>query len=128
MPGVMKIEPGRSDEQDETSFRQQLTNKRRADQFRQLRHVRRDPSRLIFAEQLGGRSPARTFWPELVSLIMKQLPLSSTMRRALGPMGRKAMMEWFYRKTSIAGVQIPNWILAIVAVVVLWIIYSAFIQ
>jgi len=43
-------------------------------------------------------------------------------------MGREAMMEWFYRKTSIAGVQISNWILAIVAVVVLWIIYSAFIQ
>jgi hypothetical protein len=43
-------------------------------------------------------------------------------------MGRKAMMEWFYRKTSIAAVQIPNWILAIVAVVVLWAIYEAFIQ
>ena len=79
--------------------------------------------------QLGPLSAARIiFGRHLLSLIMKQLPLSSTRRRALGSMGREAMMEWFYRKTSIAGVQISNWILAIVAVVVLWIIYSAFIQ
>jgi hypothetical protein len=31
--------------------------------------------------------------------------------------GRKAM-EWFSRKTSIAGIQISNWILVIVGVVV----------
>ena len=37
--------------------------------------------------------------------------------------GRKAM-NWFSRTTSIAGVQIPNWGLVIVAVVVIWIIYS----
>jgi len=37
--------------------------------------------------------------------------------------GRKAM-EWFSRKTSIAGVQIPNWILVVAAVVVIWIIYT----
>jgi hypothetical protein len=33
-------------------------------------------------------------------------------------------MEWFSRKTSIAGMQISNWMLVIVAVVVIWIIYK----
>ena len=33
-------------------------------------------------------------------------------------------MEWFSRKTSIAGVQIPNWILVVAAAVVIWIIYT----
>jgi hypothetical protein len=32
-------------------------------------------------------------------------------------------MEWFSRTTSIAGTQIPNWILVLVALVVIWIIY-----
>ena len=40
--------------------------------------------------------------------------------------GRKAT-NWFNRTTSIAGMQVSNWILVMVAVVVLWIIYSAFI-
>jgi len=34
-------------------------------------------------------------------------------------------MEWFSRKTSIAGTQISNWILVLAALVVVWIIYSA---
>ena len=33
-------------------------------------------------------------------------------------------MEWFSRKTSIAGTQISNWILVLAAVVVIWIIYG----
>jgi hypothetical protein len=33
-------------------------------------------------------------------------------------------MEWFSRKTSIAGIQISNWILVLAAVIVVWIIYS----
>jgi hypothetical protein len=33
-------------------------------------------------------------------------------------------MEWFSRKTSIAGMHISNWMLVIVAVVVIWIIYK----
>jgi hypothetical protein len=33
-------------------------------------------------------------------------------------------MEWFSRKTSIAGIQISNWILVLAALVVIWIIYS----
>jgi hypothetical protein len=37
-------------------------------------------------------------------------------------------MNWFSRTTSTAGMQVSNWILAIVAVVVLWMIYSAFIH
>ena len=32
-------------------------------------------------------------------------------------------MGWFSRKTSIAGTQISNWILVLVALVVIWIIY-----
>jgi hypothetical protein len=37
--------------------------------------------------------------------------------------GRKAM-EWFSQKTSIAGIQISNWILVLAAIIVIWIIYS----
>jgi hypothetical protein len=33
-------------------------------------------------------------------------------------------MEWFMRKTSIAGSQISNWILVLAALVVIWFIYS----
>jgi hypothetical protein len=33
-------------------------------------------------------------------------------------------MEWFSRKTSIGGIQLSNWILVVVALVVIWIIYS----
>ena len=33
-------------------------------------------------------------------------------------------MEWFSQKTSIAGIQISNWMLVIVAVVAIWIIYK----
>ena len=32
-------------------------------------------------------------------------------------------MEWFSRKTTVAGIEIPNWILVVAAVVVIWIIY-----
>jgi len=33
-------------------------------------------------------------------------------------------MEWFSRKTSIAGIQLSNWILVLVALAVIWVIYS----
>ena len=33
-------------------------------------------------------------------------------------------MEWFSRKTSIASVQISNWILVLGAVVAIWVIYT----
>jgi hypothetical protein len=33
-------------------------------------------------------------------------------------------MEWFSQKTSIAGIQISNWILVVVAILVIGIIYS----
>ena len=33
-------------------------------------------------------------------------------------------MEWFSRKTSVAGTQIPNWALVVGAIIVIWIIYS----
>jgi hypothetical protein len=35
-------------------------------------------------------------------------------------------MEWFTRTTSIAGTQIPNWALVLVAIIVIWIIYRFF--
>jgi len=37
-------------------------------------------------------------------------------------------MHWFNRKTSIAGVQIPNWGMVLGAVIVILFIYSAFIH
>jgi hypothetical protein len=33
-------------------------------------------------------------------------------------------MEWFSGKTSIAGAEVSNWILALAALVVIWNIYS----
>ncbi len=33
-------------------------------------------------------------------------------------------MEWFYKKTSIAGVQIPNWVLVLGALILIWLIYA----
>ena len=37
--------------------------------------------------------------------------------------GRK-VMEWFNQKTSVAGVQIPNWAIVLGAIIVIWLIYS----
>ena len=34
-------------------------------------------------------------------------------------------MEWFSQKTSIAGVQIPNWGIVLAAVVVILLIYNS---
>jgi hypothetical protein len=56
---------------------------------------------------------------------------------ANGPTPRKAgkhvglweeAMNWFSQTTSIGGMQVSNWILAIMAAVALWMIYSAFIH
>jgi hypothetical protein len=33
-------------------------------------------------------------------------------------------MEWFSRKTSIAGVQIPNWVIVLGAIIVILLIYT----
>jgi hypothetical protein len=38
--------------------------------------------------------------------------------------GRKAM-EWFSQKTSIAGIQIPNWVIVLGAVIVVLLIYNS---
>ena len=38
-------------------------------------------------------------------------------------LGRNAM-EWFKQKTSIAGIQIPTWLLALSAIIVLMLIYT----
>ena len=58
------------------------------------------------------RRPARTDFDET---------LHNTLMRPF--LGRKAM-NWFSRTTSIAGIQVSNWILVIVGAVVIWIIYS----
>jgi len=34
-------------------------------------------------------------------------------------------MEWFSKKTSIAGIQIPNWGIALAAVVIILLVYSS---
>ena len=34
-------------------------------------------------------------------------------------------MEWLSRKTSIAGVQIPNWVIVLGAIIVIWLIYTS---
>ena len=33
-------------------------------------------------------------------------------------------MEWFSRKTSIAGFEVSNWLIVLGVVIVIWIIYS----
>ena len=33
-------------------------------------------------------------------------------------------MEWFSRRTSIAGIQIPNWMVVLCAVIVILLVYS----
>jgi hypothetical protein len=38
-------------------------------------------------------------------------------------MGMK-VMEWFSRETSIAGIQIPNWVVVLGAVIAIWLIYT----
>ena len=33
-------------------------------------------------------------------------------------------MEWFSRTTFIAGIEIPNWVVVLGAIVVIWLIYT----
>jgi hypothetical protein len=33
-------------------------------------------------------------------------------------------MEWFSQKTSIAGIQVPNWTIVLGVVIVIWLAYS----
>jgi hypothetical protein len=40
-----------------------------------------------------------------------------------GAMGGK-VMEWFSRKTSIGGTQIPNWVLVLGTIIGIWLIYQ----
>jgi hypothetical protein len=40
-----------------------------------------------------------------------------------GLSGRE-VMEWFSRKTSIAGIQIPNWVVVLGAIIVILLIYT----
>jgi hypothetical protein len=37
-------------------------------------------------------------------------------------LGRKAM-EWFNRKTSIAGIQVSNWVIVLGAIIVIFVLY-----
>jgi hypothetical protein len=36
----------------------------------------------------------------------------------------REVMEWFSKKTSIAGYQIPSWALVLGAIIVIWLIYE----
>jgi len=45
--------------------------------------------------------------------------------RRLRGLTRRKVMEWFSRKTSIVGVQIPNWGVALGAVIVILLIYNS---
>ena len=40
-----------------------------------------------------------------------------------GLTGRK-VMDWLNGKTSIGGIQIPNWMVVLGAVIVIWLIYT----
>jgi hypothetical protein len=33
-------------------------------------------------------------------------------------------MEWFSQKTSIAGIQVSNWMIVLAAVIIIWLVYS----
>ena len=41
-----------------------------------------------------------------------------------GPSGSE-FMEWFSRTTSVAGIQIPNWVLVLGAIIIVWLIYRS---
>jgi hypothetical protein len=40
-----------------------------------------------------------------------------------GYLGRN-VMEWFSRTTSVAGTQIPNWVIVLGAIILIWLIYT----
>jgi len=79
-------------------------------QLRQLRHVGRNARRLIFAEQVA----------DPISLSCALLLLSPN-----GLSGRKAM-EWLKQKTSIAGVQVSNWMIVLGAIIIVLLISQNF--
>jgi hypothetical protein len=76
-----------------------------------LRNIRSDPPRLVFREQLGRRS------------YQPILPAFAIIVPEGGPSGSKAM-EWFKRKTSIAGYEIPNWIIVLGAIIIVLLIFQ----
>jgi hypothetical protein len=41
----------------------------------------------------------------------------------IGPRLGRNVMEWFTRTTSIGGTSIPNWVLVLIAVIIIWLIY-----
>jgi hypothetical protein len=75
-----------------------------AQQLWQLGNVRCNPSCLILRQQLGRRLPA-------FAIVAERGRLS----------GRKAM-EWFKQKTSIAGVQVSNWMIVLGAIIIVLLI------
>jgi hypothetical protein len=80
-------------------------------QLGQLGDIRRDPPRLVLHEQLGRRS-YRPILPAFAIIVPEG-----------GPSGSKAM-EWFKRKTSIAGYEIPNWIIVLGAIIIVLLIFQ----
>jgi hypothetical protein len=70
-----------------------------------------DAPRLVAGEQLGGRS-YRPILPAFAIIVPEG-----------GLFGSKAM-EWFKRKTSIAGYEISNWIIVLGAIIIALLIFQ----
>jgi hypothetical protein len=79
--------------------------------LRQLRHVGRNPARLLAGEHLGSRFYRPI--PPAFAIIVPERGLS----------GSKAM-EWFKRKTSIAGYEISNWIIVLGAIIIVLLVFQ----
>jgi hypothetical protein len=63
----------------------------------------------------------------VLAIFRSRTPFSRLPRTVYQTLRRgRAILEWFSRKTSVAGTEIPNWALVLAAVIVIWIIYRLF--
>jgi hypothetical protein len=74
--------------------------------------VGRDPPGLAFGEQLGRRSYRPT------------LPIFAIIVLERGGLSGSKIMEWFKRKTTIAGYQVSNWIIVLGAIIIVLLIFQ----
>jgi hypothetical protein len=63
-----------------------------------------------------------SFWDCSISSLGKHYAAKAT--NCGGLIGRK-VMEWFSQKTSIAGIQMPNWGIVLGAAIVILLIYTS---
>jgi hypothetical protein len=66
--------------------------------------INRDPSCLIFRQQL------------------RRQPRAFAIMAERGGLSRRKAMEWFKQKTSIAGVQVSNWMIVLGAIIIVLLI------